>query len=223
MKMTIQVTIVVLLLSTLAYSSAKDCDFENGMCDWKHDLGRLLLWTRRQGMTHGGVKGCFMSMNTWKDIPFYDASAGLYIKFTGDTCLTFWYKMKGIGARLIEVIVDNDQLPVLALDGPTKPGWHKKQVEITGVNNKITLIGTRGKRRRGFIAIDDILFTDSCEPKVVAFRVRMISTRFNVGFPIKVTHDRKFTKTCNCPRVPDILECVRLEEREKVIIYSCLA
>lgn len=69
----------------------------------------------------------------------YD-DAGLYLKFTGDACLTFWYNMRGKGAGAIEVIVDNEQQPVLELKGPKDTDWHKEQVEITGANKKVRVI-----------------------------------------------------------------------------------
>ena len=49
-----------------------------------------------------------MSMDTSKGQSFVDA--GLYTKFKGDTCLTFWYNMRGKGADLIEVTVDSDRV-----------------------------------------------------------------------------------------------------------------
>ena len=66
----------------------------------------------------------------------YD-DAGLYVKFSGDTCLTFWYTMRGNGAGSIEVIVDNAYKPVLELKGPKDTAWHQGQVEVTGANKKV--------------------------------------------------------------------------------------
>lgn len=76
-----------------------------------------------------------MFMDARKGMQYDDA--GLFIKFSGDTCLTFWYNMKGSGAGSIEVIVDNDQQPALELKGPKDTNWHKEQVELTGVNKKV--------------------------------------------------------------------------------------
>lgn len=79
--------------------------------------------------------GYYMLMDARKGMQYDDA--GLFIKFSGDTCLTFWYNMKGSGAGSIEVIVDNDQQPALELKGPKDTNWHKEQVELTGVNKKV--------------------------------------------------------------------------------------
>lgn len=81
--------------------------------------------------------GYSMSMDVSKGMRFDDA--GLYIKFKGDTCLTFWYNMRGNGAGSIEVIVDMDHQPVLELKGPKDTNWHKAQVEITGAKRKVRL------------------------------------------------------------------------------------
>ena len=75
-----------------------------------------------------------MSMDTSKGQSFADA--GLYTKFKGDTCLTFWYNMRGNGADLIEVTVDSDRV-VLELKGPKGTDWHKAQVEVTGAKRKV--------------------------------------------------------------------------------------
>lgn len=72
--------------------------------------------------------GFFMSMDTSKGM--FGDRAGLYTKFKGDTCLTFWYKMQGNGAGSIEVRVGKNPL-VLELKGPKDANWHKAQVEIT--------------------------------------------------------------------------------------------
>ena len=66
---------------------------------------------------------------------YYD-DAGLYFKFKGDTCLNFWYNMRGNGAYSIEVMVDTDRL-VLELKGPKDTDWHKAQVEVTGAKKKV--------------------------------------------------------------------------------------
>ena len=77
-----------------------------------------------------------MYMNAKKGQQYYDA--GLYVKFSGDTCLKFWYTMRGSGAGSIEVIVDDDYYkPVLELKGPKDTDWHQEQVEITGANKKV--------------------------------------------------------------------------------------
>lgn len=64
--------------------------------------------------------------------------AGLYSKFKGDTCLTFWYNMRGNGAGSIKVTVDLDRV-VLKLKGPKGADWHKAQVEVTGAKRKVRL------------------------------------------------------------------------------------
>lgn len=79
--------------------------------------------------------GYFMSMDARKG--FYYDDAGLYIKFKGDTCLTFWYNMRGNGADSIEVAVDGMGRVVLELKGPKDTDWHKAQVEVTGAKRKV--------------------------------------------------------------------------------------
>ena len=77
-----------------------------------------------------------MSMDARKGM--YKDKAGLYIKFKGDTCLTFWYNMRGKGAGSIEVSVDMDR-SVLELKGPKDTDWHKAQVEVTSAKRKVHL------------------------------------------------------------------------------------
>ena len=82
--------------------------------------------------------GYFMSMDASKGQQ--SDRAGLYVKFKGDTCLTFWYNMRGNGAGSIEVTVNNKNNPVLELKGPKDAIWHKAQVEVTGAKRKVRLI-----------------------------------------------------------------------------------
>ena len=79
-----------------------------------------------------------MSMDASKGQQF--DRAGLYVKLKGDTCLTFWYNMRGNGAGSIEVTVNNKNNPVLELKGPKDAIWHKAQVEVTGAKRKVRLI-----------------------------------------------------------------------------------
>ena len=85
--------------------------------------------------------GYFMSMDARKGM--YDDKAGLYIKFKGDTCLTFWYNMRGKGAGSLEVTVDKRSQLVLELKGPKDTDWHKAQVQVTGAKRKVRLIRSR--------------------------------------------------------------------------------
>ena len=80
--------------------------------------------------------GYFVSMDASKGM--LDDNAGLYTKFKGDTCLTFWYNMRGNGAGSIEVRVDIGRL-VLELKGPKDTDWHKAQVEVTKAKRKVRL------------------------------------------------------------------------------------
>ncbi|XP_020615410.1 enteropeptidase-like [Orbicella faveolata] len=128
--------LVFILLTSLVVSlAAKDCDFESGKCGWINDCNSFLKWNRRQGFSHTG-KGYFMSMDASKGM--LDDNAGLYTKFKGDTCLTFWYNMRGNGAGSIEVRVDMGRL-VLELKGPKDTDWHKAQVEVTKAKRKVRL------------------------------------------------------------------------------------
>ena len=85
--------------------------------------------------------GYFMSMGARKGIS--DDNAGLYLKFKGDTCLTFWYNMRGKGAGSLEVTVDKRSQLVLELKGPKDTDWHKAQVQVTGAKRKVRLIRSR--------------------------------------------------------------------------------
>ena len=77
----------------------------------------------------------FMSMDTKKGK--FNDKAGLKTNFNGDTCLTFWYNMRGNGAGSIEVTVDKNQV-VLELKGPKDTeNWHKAQVQVTKANRKV--------------------------------------------------------------------------------------
>ena len=78
-----------------------------------------------------------MSMDARKGM--YNEKAGLYIKFKGDTCLTFWYNMRGKGAGSLEVTVDTQGQLVLELKGPKDADWHEAQVEVTGAKRKVRL------------------------------------------------------------------------------------
>ena len=85
--------------------------------------------------------GYFMSMDARKGMS--DDNAGLYLKFKGDTCLTFWYNMRGKGAGSLEVTVDKRSQLVLELKGPKDTDWHKAQVQVTGAKRKVRLIRSR--------------------------------------------------------------------------------
>lgn len=149
--------ILFILLNLLAFSFAQDCSFEQGKCGWKKDPSGSLKWLLRRGNTPQG-KGNFMFLEKGKK----NSYAGLLFETSiMNKCLSFWYKMKGGKAGGIKLYVDDRLFEDLKA---TKDGkWHKATFTINKVNKKIVLKGVRA-RKKDFVAIDDIMFSDSCGP-----------------------------------------------------------
>lgn len=155
------------------------CDFEENLCTWSHGEGDL-QWLRNKGNAISsekgpvtdhtkGKKGYYLFINIEDKIP------GMIARLESDTfppmrnikrCIGFWYNMNGIDVGSLKVYIkiagiSNDLL--WELDGHQSQYWQKGIVPLLSEVKEYQVIfeGIVGKGKKGYIALDDIYFTDS--------------------------------------------------------------
>ncbi|XP_067126410.1 MAM and LDL-receptor class A domain-containing protein 1-like isoform X1 [Centruroides vittatus] len=154
------------------------CTFEENLCTWSHGDGDI-EWLRNTGKAVSSEKGPDVDHTKGKKgyyifINIENKTPGMVAVLKSDMfppirnkrrCMGFWYNMNGTDVGSLKVNISiagviND--PLWELDGGQGPNWQKGTVplysEIKGY--QVIFEGTVGKGKTGFIALDDVYFTD---------------------------------------------------------------
>eukprot|EP00057_Strongylocentrotus_purpuratus_P018006 XP_011672480.1 PREDICTED: MAM and LDL-receptor class A domain-containing protein 2 [Strongylocentrotus purpuratus] len=153
-----------------------NCDFENGFCNWTHDINNDFDWTRASGST-GSVGTGPSSDHTKGDQTGFYVYTEMSGEGSGDVarldsellnnvdvagyCMEFWFQMYGdqMGAFTVYEEREGLELPVWQETEPRGPGWNQVHLHFTETGSYYIIFeGVRGNGFSGDIALDDITF-----------------------------------------------------------------
>ncbi|XP_027784436.2 MAM and LDL-receptor class A domain-containing protein 1 [Marmota flaviventris] len=157
------------------------CDFEFDLCAWEQDQDEDCDWNLKPSSipptstepavdhTLGNSSGHYIFIKSYfSQQPMKTArlSSPVISKKSKNCKIIFYYHMygTGIGAlTLIQVSVSNRTKVLLNLTAEQGNFWRKQQLSLFGDEDfQIKFEGRVGKGHHGSIALDDIVFTESC-------------------------------------------------------------
>lgn len=158
----------LLAISVIAANADFKCNFDQDKCGFVNDQWPWsdIPWKRLSGSTltpgtgpsadHTSGKGSYMYMEaTGANYLELAAMRKQGVKFTGNTCVTFWYHMYGQGLDYLDVAVND--VRYFSKNGNQGNKWHKASFRVTAIGTfEVIFEAYRGTTYKSDIAVDDI-------------------------------------------------------------------